>query len=133
MKTVTLDQSIRKVGFRRWYERQLVEGHAYLVTGLLSVLMMAVAIEMSEFRSSLAGLMTLVVVALAGGGLCVFAWGQFSRLLMRAEYLAERATCAECGTYARFELVAARATPSPEIGCSMDVRCRSCGHKWTIE
>jgi hypothetical protein len=38
-----LDEAIRKRGFRRWYERQLCESHAHLVTGLLSLIMMAIA------------------------------------------------------------------------------------------
>jgi hypothetical protein len=130
---MTLDASIRASGFRRWYVRQLYESHAYLVTGLLSLIMMAIAIEVSEFRSSAAGLVALIAIAAIGGGLCVFAWRRFNHLLFRAEYLAERATCAACGVYARFELTSARAMPRSVAGCSMDVRCRACGHAWTIE
>ena len=47
-----LADAIRRRGFRRWYERQLIEGHAYLVTGLLSLIMMAISIEMIDFRHS---------------------------------------------------------------------------------
>jgi hypothetical protein len=130
---VTLAASIRAIGFRRWYVRQLYESHAYLVTGLLSLIMMAIAIEMSEFRTSAAGLVALVAIAFVGGGLCLFAWRRFNYLLFRAEYLAERASCAGCGVYARFELTAVRTMPESIAGCSMDVRCRACGHAWTIE
>ena len=41
--TMPLDEAIRKRGFRRWYERQLCDGHAHLVTGLLSLITMAIA------------------------------------------------------------------------------------------
>jgi hypothetical protein len=58
-----LDEAIRKRGFRRWHERQLYESHAHLVTGLLSLIMMAIAIEMIEFRASAAGLVALVTIA----------------------------------------------------------------------
>ena len=89
-------------GFRRWYERQLVESFAYLTTGVLSLIMMAIAIEMLEFRATAAGLLALVAIAAAGGGLCVFSWRRFHRLLARAEYLAEKATCGNCNAYGRF-------------------------------
>jgi len=128
-----LDDAIRKRGFRRWYERQLYEGHAYLVTGFLSLIMLAIAVEMIEFRGSAAGLVVLVTIATAGCGLCLFAWRQFTRLLFRAEYLAERATCAGCQTYARFEIVGAKEAPESLTGCTLDVRCRKCGHVWTID
>jgi len=38
-----LDEAIRKRGLRRWYERQLCDGHAHLVTGLLSLITIAIA------------------------------------------------------------------------------------------
>jgi hypothetical protein len=76
--------AIRRHGFRRWYERQLFESHAYLVTGFLCLIMMAVAIEVSEFRRSAAGLLALAAVAVAGGGICLLAWRRFNRQLFRA-------------------------------------------------
>jgi len=128
-----LADAIRKHGFRRWYERQLYESHAYLVVGFLCLIMMAVAIEESGFRKGTAGLLVLVAVAIGGGGLCLVAWRQFNRQLFRAEHLAEHATCPNCETYARFVVVAARELPEAPAGCSLDVRCRKCGHEWTIE
>ena len=41
--TMNLSAAIGARGFRRWYERQLVESFAYLTTGVLSLIMMAVA------------------------------------------------------------------------------------------
>jgi hypothetical protein len=130
---MSLDDAIRQRGFRRWYERQLFESHAHLVTGVLSLLMMAIAIEMIEFRKSFAGLLALLAIAIVGAGLCVFAWRQFTRLLFRAEYLAERATCGACRTYARFEVIGSRRVPESLTGCSLHVRCRKCTHAWTID
>jgi hypothetical protein len=128
-----LDEAIRKRGFSRWYERQLYEGHAHLVTGFLSLIMMAIALEMIEFRGSAAGLVALAAIAVAGCGLCVFTWRRFTLLLFRAEHLAERATCARCRVYARFDVVAAKEAPASPAGCALDVRCRKCGHAWTID
>lgn len=130
--TMKLETAIGARGFRRWYERQLVESFAYLTTGVLSLIMMAIAMEMFEFRSTAAGLVALVAIAVAGGALCMFAWRRFHQLLARAEYLAERAICGNCHVYGRFALVSSREMPDTPAGWSLDVRCRECGHEWTI-
>lgn len=127
-----LDDAIRRDGFRRWYERQLYEGHAYLVTGFLALIMMAIALEVISFRDSAAGLFALVAIGAAGGALCVFAWRQFTALLARAEYVAERAVCPACRVYAKFTIERADDAPESVCGCTLAVRCRSFGHAWTI-
>jgi hypothetical protein len=123
---------IRARGFKRWYEQQLYESFALLVTGFASLIMMAIALEAIEFRKSAAGLLALTAIALAGGGLTVFTWRRFHRLLARAESLAERATCAGCGAYARFDVLRAREDPASPAGCAIDVRCRRCACEWTM-
>ncbi len=127
-----LGMTIGARGFRRWYERQLVEGFAYMITGVLSLIMMALAIELSEFRSTAGGLIALAAIATAGGGLCVFSWRRFHHLLSRAEYLAEQATCDQCRTYGRFTIVSSREAPDAPAGGAIDVRCRTCSNEWTM-
>ncbi len=127
-----LPDAIRRRGFRRWHERQLIEGHAYLVTGLLALIMMAVALELIDFRQSVSGLATLLIVGAAGGALTLFAWKQFTFLLARAEYLAGRATCSSCSTYGRFAVDHADNNPEAVAGCTLHVQCRKCGHRWSI-
>ncbi len=39
-----LDDAIRRRGFRRWYEQQLIDGHLWLVTGFLALIMMLIAL-----------------------------------------------------------------------------------------
>jgi hypothetical protein len=130
---MAVGDAIRAQGFRRWYERQLGEGFACMITGFLSLIMMAVALEVIDFRTSVGGLLLLLAIALPGGGLCVAAWGRFNRLLARAEYLAERATCAGCRTYARFAVIDSRHASGTVAGCVLTVRCRCCGNEWHIE
>lgn len=127
-----LPDAIRRRGFRRWHERQLIEGHAYLVTGLLALIMMAIAIEMIDFRQSAQGLIALLLVGAAGSALTLYAWRQFTFLLARAEYLAERATCSSCRTYARFAIDRVDANPQAVAGCTLHVQCRKCGYRWSI-
>ena len=130
---MSVDDAIREHGFRRWYERQLGEGFALVVTGFLSLIMMAIALEVIDFRSSVGGLVMLLGIAVAGGAVCVAAWSRFNRVLARAEHLAERATCPGCGAYARFDVIASRAAPGTAAGCALSVRCRRCGDEWKID
>jgi hypothetical protein len=129
---MSIDESIRRVGFRRWYERQLIEGHLWLVTGFLSLIMMAVALEVIPFRESFAGSLTLLVVGASGALLCVVAWRKFTQLLFRAEHFAGQAVCAQCREYAKFTIVAANYAADAVDGRAMNVRCRKCAHEWTI-
>jgi len=127
-----IDDAFRQRGFRRWYERQLIESHAYLVTGFLALVMMAVALEVIEFRSSAANLLFLAAVAGAGGLVCLFAWRKFTETLFRAEAIAEQAVCPSCGAYARFAVVSAHNSPETVSGRVVHVRCRQCAHEWRI-
>lgn len=124
--------AVRARGFRRWYERQLYESHAYLITGFLSLVMMAIVLEESNFRDSAGGLLLLFAIAVAGGGTCIHTWRKFNHLLFRAELMASQASCPRCRTYARFTVVRSRDDPESLVGCALCVRCRNCAEEWTI-
>lgn len=117
---------ISKLGFARWYERQLIEGHAWLVTCFLCMVAIAACAESMSIRGP--RLQTLAyAAAVAGAGLLgVYAWKRYLHILSVAEHIGERATCAACRTYAKFKLLASDAT-------SLSVRCRKCAHEWRIE
>ncbi len=127
-----LADAIRKNGFVRWYERQLYESFACLVTGFLALIMMAIALEVVAFRESLAGFLLLLVIAAGGGTVCVATWGRFHRLLARAERFAGQAHCPACRVYGRFAVVSARNSADALEGCALGVRCRNCAREWTI-
>jgi hypothetical protein len=127
-----LDESLRRGGFRRWYERQLIEGHVWLVTAFLALIMMAIALEAVEFGASLANALALTLIALSGGWLVVYAIGRFRMLLARAEALAVQAVCTECNSYGRFDVVQARDSTATISGRSVRVRCRGCAHEWQM-
>ena len=42
--------TIGRLGFRRWYERQLIEGHAWLVTLILCLVAIGACVETMSFR-----------------------------------------------------------------------------------
>lgn len=127
-----LDDALRNGGFRRWYERQLIESHAWLVTAFLALIMMALALETIEFGASIANALVLVLIAAGGGWLVVFAILRFRMLLARAELLAVQAVCAECRSYGRFEVLQARDSREAISGRSLRVRCRACAHEWQM-
>jgi hypothetical protein len=129
---MSIDDAFRKRGFRRWYERQLIESHAYLVTGFLSLIMVAVAIETIAFRESLVNSLALTLIAGAGGYLCIFAVNRFNVTRWRAEALAEQAVCSQCNAYARFDVIEAHDATDAPFGRTLTVRCRGCAHEWKM-
>ena len=129
-------KDIARLGFRRWYERQLVESHAYLVGAFLALILLLAGFEALEQRSLLATAV-LGVIAAAAGTFCIVAWRRFVVLLGRAEKFAEQAGCPACKAWGRFDVVAEEASrmdDPPEAGRPhwLRVRCRRCREHWTL-
>jgi hypothetical protein len=129
--------SIRKLGFRRWHERQLIEAHASLVTAFLCVIVIAVCLDQLHWRD--AGLKPLIMLALiiAGIALCFKTVTFYFNVLFRAEHFAEQAVCGECKAYGAIEVLAASAqTPQCLADAAgnhwLEVRCKKCGHGWKM-
>ena len=113
--------SIRRLGFARWYERRLIEGHAWLVSGIFCMIAIPACMEEVSFRGSVGRLLIYVSVILAAAAIGIYALVRYQKILIEAERLGEHATCDACGAYARFQLVS-----------SARVRCRKCGHEWRL-
>ena len=113
--------SIRRLGFARWYERRLIEGHAWFVSGFICMVAIAACMEELSFRGSLIRLMGYVIVVLASGAIGIYGLVRYHQILAEAETIGENATCRACGAYARFQLV----SPS-------NARCRKCGNEWCL-
>jgi hypothetical protein len=129
---MSIDDAVRARGFRRWYERQLIESHAYLVTLIMTLIAMAIALEVIAFRESLASALTLTLVEFVGGALCIFAWNKFHHMLVTAEHLAEQAVCSQCHVYGRLAVLEARNCTDTATGRLLRVRCRGCAHEWQM-
>lgn len=120
-----LAEGIRRVGFRKWYERELLGSHAHMVLCFLCVIAMMAAME--AFHSATAGArLGNVAAAVLSAGIGLWALRRYLFLLMRAEHIANQAVCPHCGAYARLLLV--REQP----GGAAVVCCRTCTHQWTI-
>jgi len=130
--------AIRKLGFRKWYERQLIESHAYLITCFLCMILVVALVEGFSFRAP--GLQPLLTLALiAGGGLVgLLSLRRYGKLMREAERLSGCSTCTGCGAYAKFDVVESGGSPGPsQVGDGtpttwLRVRCRKCGHGWTM-
>lgn len=133
-----LGDDIRRLGFRRWYERQLIESHAYLVTAFLALILLLAGIEGMAFaRGSPLFYAVVVVAAAAAGVLTYVGWRRFNVLLARAELFAAGAACPRCKAWGEFEVLAeerAEDDDPPESGRPhwLRVRCRRCGNDWRI-
>jgi len=135
---------IHKFGFRRWYERQLIESHAYLVTCFLSMILVAACIEIFSFRGSFSEQLMLLVLLMTGASICAASWRRYHVLMVRAECTGEQSTCEACRTYGRFKVMEPAPTrtgsftrkllwASDESDAQLKVHCRVCGHEWLIE
>ena len=117
---------IRRVGFRKWYERQLLSSHAHMLLALLSMVAMAASAEAFRGGSVYEKLMdVLFVIVSAGVGL--WSLRRYLYLFMRAEEVANQASCGDCGAYGRFRVVAEDRNHN-----ETQVRCSKCEHLWTI-
>lgn len=128
---------IQRFGFRRWYERQLIESHAYLALGFVALILMLSGAEMLSEMKSGSGYLTTLLVAALGGLLVVVAWKRFNVLLARAERFAGGAECPTCKTWGKFRVLGQEAAPDddpPEAGRPswLRVRCAQCGGEWKL-
>jgi hypothetical protein len=135
---MTVVDDIRRVGFRRWYERQLTESFAYLVTAFLTLILLLAGIEaLGQIKRS-PSFYALLLGGVAACGVVVYvAWRRFNVLLLRAERFANDATCPQCSAWGRFDVIGAEASPADEPVEAgrphwLRVCCKRCGKDWRI-
>ncbi|MEY2593243.1 MAG: hypothetical protein RI972_932 [Pseudomonadota bacterium] len=122
-----LATGIRTIGFRRWYQRELLSGHAHLVLLLLAVVGVMGCLEVMPTLTAAERLLYAGYV-LACAVIGVWALRRYLYLLMHAEAIANQANCPGCGAYGRLRL----AQGTIRSG-STRVQCRGCAHEWAIE
>ena len=131
-----LAEGIRKIGFRRWHERQLLMSHLYLATSLLCVIAVFATVEAYGALALSFELFVGLALLMVGGVAAVWSFVHYVRMLAAAQYAAERSTCARCKTYGLLEARGPAARPGLQDGDLLIVptlvRCRKCGNEWTI-
>jgi len=113
--------SIARLGFARWYERRLIEGHAWFVSVFVCLIAIAACMEELSFRGSALRLLAYVAVVAAAAAIGIYGMRRYQQILSEAERLGEHATCRACGAYARFRMISAS-----------QVRCRKCSNEWRL-
>jgi len=123
-----LAEGIRKRGFNRWHERELMVCHGWLVVALLCAVIAFAALESLLQHQSLSAQALRGLVALGAGAASLWALPRFLAGLVRAQRASSQATCAECGTFGRLAVV----TEGRDANW-VKVCCRQCSHEWVIE
>ena len=122
-----LAEGIRKRGFRKWYERELIQSHAHLVLTCFCAIGLLAAFEVhsrsAPWSDQLTDAGAIVLFAFVGG----WALRRYLYLLTHAEAVANQAVCPQCQTYARFSV-----TEDDRVHQLLTVRCRKCEHEWAI-
>lgn len=124
-----LSEGIRRIGFRRWYERQLIESHLYLISGFLCLIVVMAGLEGFSFRGAGWEPLLRIGVILGGAAVCFWALRRYLGMLHYAQYAAERSVCGRCSAYGRLELCSVSAAGEDT---SVTVRCSKCGHQWVL-
>jgi hypothetical protein len=122
-----LYDGIRKVGFRKWYERELLSGHAHMVLAFLCIIGMMAAFEAFS-GGSLGDKLFDAGSIVACGGIGIWALRRYLYLLMNAEVIANQANCPNCKAYGLLTAV----SEDKQYGHT-HVRCRKCAHEWHID
>lgn len=123
-----LAEGIRRLGFRKWYERELLQSHAHLAFTFLCLVGIFAGLEglrdKATWGDRLENLATALLCVAAG----LWSMRRYLFLLNHAEVAAHQAECPQCKTYGRLDLLQSDAS-----GESVQVRCRHCQHVWRIE
>jgi hypothetical protein len=126
--SVQLIDGIRRHGFRKWYERELLQSHAHLALTFLCAVGLLGAFDAATQFTSWTDRVIDGLAIIACGSIGYWALRRYLYLLMHAENVAHQADCPQCGVYARFTLVEGGAA-TPRV----HVRCRDCAHQWLID
>jgi hypothetical protein len=120
-------QALRKLGFRKWYERALLQSHIHLVLLLLAAIALLAGIEVYDRGLPIQSQLGLLICFIASAAIGVWALRRYFYLMHLAEFVARQAVCPQCDAYGRW-----RITGVDDPHQTIHVCCRQCGHLWKI-
>ena len=123
-----LADGVRKHGFRKWYERELLQSHAHLVLTFLCTIGVFAAMESMGGSSGWFDRATDVAAILVCVIVGIWALRRYLYYLLHAEACANQADCPQCKTYGRFTM-----EQEDREGGHVQVACRKCQHRWVID
>lgn len=123
-----LAEGIRRHGFRKWYERELMRSHLHMLLLLLCTIGLLGAFEVFSHAAPMRDQLEVMASVLLCAGTGVWSLRRYLYLLMHAEAVANQAVCAQCQSYGRL-VVEHVDVATQRVG----VRCKQCGHAWPID
>lgn len=121
-------EGIRSKGFRRWHERALIASHGWLLTTIVAAFAAFGALEALLGSSGWIDRGGFALAMFFCGAVAVAALQRFLTAIVRAQRAAAQARCSACEAFGRLEVVDASAARE-----RIRVRCRACGHDWTMD
>ncbi len=121
-----LAEGIRTIGFRKWYERELLSSHAHMLLALLSTIALMATLELFD-GGSMGDKLLNVILFILSGALALWSLRRYLYLLSHAETVADQANCPQCTAYGRLSVV-----EEDRRNGRLLVRCRQCGEEWTL-
>jgi hypothetical protein len=125
-----LAEGIRRLGFRKWYERELLSSHAHMALAVLAAVALLASFEALQGASRGQQLLNLGMAAVSGL-IAYWALRRYMYLLMHAEDIANQANCPRCNAYGQLRLDGA-ARPGREQAHLVPVCCKKCEFHWTL-
>ena len=122
----SLADGIRRVGFRKWYERELLSSHAHMLLAFLCVIGLMASME-AFHGASPEGKLGNVLFIIGSAAVGLWALRRYLFLLMHAEEVANQATCPQCNSYGSLALLAEDRRTGDAL-----VSCKKCAHQWTM-
>jgi hypothetical protein len=137
MSEQDLDQ-VGKLGFQKWYEKQLRESHFWLVAAFTGLILLTIVFELFSAREIIVTVLVKVLILASGSAIGWHAFRKYSRSILLARSVGEVAICPPCH-YPSFSIVR-REIPQANnmpVRIAHDlnqdgllVSCRRCHHKW---
>ncbi len=130
--------SIKKLGamgFRRWYERQLIESHLWLTVCFCCMIAFAAGLELLGERRGQGDFLVNALIVVAGAMVGWLAWRKYACTMVKAESVGVQAVCGLCKHYG-FRLISDQPTHPGNHFSSDDkrlrVRCTKCSNQWDL-
>ena len=124
-----LADGIRRFGFRKWYERELLSSHAHMALALLASVALIASFE--AFKGGTWGEKLVdTAFVLICAAIALWALRRYLYLLMHAEEMANQANCGQCQAYG---LLLVPEDARSQAHRLVPVCCKRCGFRWDME
>lgn len=125
MNPDALYERIGALGFRRWYERQLIESHLWFATCFVAMILVAAGLELVSLENGVRDLAFDAVLIVGGCALGWHSWRRYVRLMVVAEAVGGQASCGACQHYG-FRCVSLERR-------RIRACCPKCGNQWLLD